>query len=103
MSFTECQLKYADQLVLIDPMKDMKQPTLTDLHTIRKMQASDRWPIPEQLINKPEKGNFTLIIDSIIHASYNEKEILEWARFRPEVDAPYNSMESENEYPIYDS
>jgi hypothetical protein len=37
MSFTECQLKYADQLVLIDPMKDMKQPTLTDLHTIRKM------------------------------------------------------------------
>lgn len=60
----------------------MKQPTITDLKTVKKMQASDRWPIPEQLINRPEKGNFSLVIDSIMHAAYNEKDILEWAAYR---------------------
>jgi hypothetical protein len=103
MSFTECQLKYADKLLLIDPMKEMKKPTITDLITVKKMQASDRWPIPEQLINRPEKGNFSLVIDSIMHAAYNEKDILEWAAYRQELDVPYNSMESENEYPLEDS
>ena len=38
-----------------------------------------------------------------MHAAYNEKDIVEWARYRQEIDAPFNSMESENEYPIIDS
>ena len=37
MSFTECQLKYLDKLILIDPMAEMKKPTRLDLLTIKKM------------------------------------------------------------------
>jgi len=58
MSFATSQLKYAEDLQLEDPLKDVKKPTLTDLVTIKKMVASERWPIPEQLINRPERGGY---------------------------------------------
>ena len=43
------------------------------------------------------------MIDTLMHAAYNEEDIVWWSRYRQEVDAPFNSMESENEYPIYES
>jgi hypothetical protein len=85
MSFTTCQLKYAEDLQLEDPLKNVKKPTLTDLVTIKKMQAAERWPIPEQLINRPDRGGYQLVIDSIMHAAYDEKEMKEWANYRQEL------------------
>ena len=46
---------------------------------------------------------YTLKIDSLISAAYKTESVLEWANYRQEIDAPYCSMYSEEEFPLYDS
>ena len=59
--------------------------------------------MPETLMNRQETGNFRLKIDSIIAEAYREESMLEWASYRPEIDAPYNSMTSQDEFNIIPS
>ena len=48
-------------------------------------------------------GRFVLTIDSIMAEAYREESMLEYADQRPELDAPYNSMESEDSLIIEES
>ena len=70
--------------------------------TIQTMMKCQRWPVPEILMNRP-KGNFVLKIDSLIAEAYREESIIDWANKRPVVDAPYNSMQTDEELHIYES
>ena len=49
------------------------------------------------------KNNFKLKVDSIMIESYREESMLEWADEKRELDAPYNSMYTEDEYQVYES
>lgn len=67
------------------------------------MKEVDRFPIPEALVGRTRNTAYTLKIDSLISAAYKTESVLEWANYRQELDAPYCSMHSEEEFPIYDS
>ena len=54
------------------------------------------------LMNR-QQGHFSLKIDSILAEAYNEESMLQYANERPELDAPYNSMDSDDNFNIYDS
>ena len=80
-------------------MDNIAKPSLSDLITIKKMKQYQRYPIPEALM--PHKGNFKLRIDSILIESYRVESMKEWAKYRPDTTAPYNSMNTEDELQIY--
>ena len=40
-------------------------------------------------------------MDSIIKEVYSEAYIQEWADYKQDVDVPYNSMESADEFQLY--
>ena len=65
------------------------------------MKKTNRFPIPESLIGRPKRGNFKLTMDSIIKEVYSEAYIQEWADYKQDVDVPYNSMESADEFQLY--
>ena len=67
------------------------------------MKVADRFPIPEALIGRQKRKAYNLRIDSLITAAYNMDSVKEWADYRQELMAPYNSMESEEEFPLDDS
>ena len=68
------------------------------------MKEADRFPIPEALIGRQPNKNYELRIDSLITAAYSLEAIYAGAeRPQSELDAPYCSMESEEEFPLYDS
>ena len=64
------------------------------------MKEAERFPIPEQLLGRKKYDKFTLYIDSLISAAYNEKSIQENAYYIQEVDAPFNSMESADDFSL---
>ena len=78
------------------PLKENKvKPNLNDLETIELMKKAKRYPIPEKLLWMPKEGpKFDLNVDSIMHAAYHNDEIEEWAEYKQEIDAPANSMNS---------
>lgn len=85
-------------------MIKLQQPTRLEMTVIDLMKATDRFPIPESLVNRPkEKKGYNLRIDSLITAAYTLDTVNDWANYLPRLDAPYNSMESEEEFPIDDS
>ena len=55
------------------------------------------------LMNRPLLGNFCLKIDTILADHYKEDEMKEWAEWRPLVDAPYNSVDSDDNFNLYHS
>ena len=101
---------YADLKIYDDidngynPMDRIAQtgPSLIDTITIKKMKEYKRWPIPEMLMNRP-KANFSLKIDTILADHYREEEMLEWAGWRPAIDVPYNSIDSDDNFLLYHS
>ena len=54
-------------------------------------------------MNRNEDRNFNLQIDSLITTQFTMEAVSEWANFVPENDAPANSMESEDEFNLYES
>lgn len=84
-------------------MDKYPKPSLTDKFTINNMQICDRFPIPDQLMSRPKDARFYLQIDSLISAAYNLKDTQVWADYRQSIDAPQNSLCSEDEYPVHDS
>ena len=102
-SFTECQMKYYAAEDIYNPMlkKQGQGPTLTDQQTIDRMKVADRWPIPEAIVGRQKREPYTLRIDSLIHAAFALEEVEEWGKQIPDLDAPYNSMESEDDFPIH--
>ena len=81
----------------------MPKPTLTDLITIKTMKKYQRFPIPEALMGRQRWGNFRLKIDSLLAEAYREESMLEWANWRPDTNAPYNSMVSADEFHVIES
>ena len=49
------------------------------------------------------KSNFSLKVDSIMIDAYREETMLEWADVKQELDVPYNSIYTEDEYVVYES
>lgn len=62
------------------------------------MKSAKRYPIPEQLLNKPK--NYWLKIDSVLANVYNIESLVETANLRPPMFAPQNSDVSEDNYSI---
>ena len=79
----------------------MKGPILIDLETIYKMKKAKRYPIPEKILHT--NNNFQLQIDSIIRQAYDNDEIEFAANNKQEIDAPCNSMESNEKIEFYSS
>ena len=71
-SFTDGQIKYNDTSLLYNPLRERKGYTTKQLHTIDKMMAAKRFPMPDPIINVPE--NFTLYIDSLCIQGYNSDD-----------------------------
>jgi hypothetical protein len=103
LSFTECQLKYYGAADIYNPLQNYPKPSLTDLHVINLIKECDRFPIPEAILGRKKLTPYTLRIDSMMLATYKMESIQEWANYRQEIDAPFNSMESADEFPLYDS
>ena len=102
-TFSECQMKYHGADDMFNPMKNIKQPTLTDQMIIGFMTQVNRFPIPETLL-RPQTGKpFSLFIDSLINDAYRLKTVEAWADFKPALAAPENSQESEDDFFIEDS
>lgn len=76
---------------------------MLDVAVIDAMKMADRFPIPEALVGREERKSYNLRVDSLISSTYNIDAVNEWADYRQELDAPYNSMESEEEFPLHDS
>jgi len=56
------------------------------------MQKYNRYPIPEVLVSVP--ADYKLFIDSIITHAYREEELNEWTDYKPDINAPENSLGS---------
>ena len=67
----------------------MSGPNLIDIHTVKQMKIAGKFPIPEELLNKPPK--FKLECDSFMHGAWNEKNNTMWANYKFEIEAPANS------------
>ena len=102
-SFSECQMKYYTSEDIYNPLKNEKGPTLTDRYIIEFMQKVDRFPIPEALIRPQPESAYKLTIDSLINTSYKLETVEAWADYLPATQAPYNSLESEDEFHIFES
>lgn len=84
------QLKFEDGLELYSADKaNNKTHSLTDQNTIKKMETSSRFPIPESLLNCP--SGYWLKIDSLIHNIYNTETLAQTATIPPQLKAPANS------------
>ena len=53
-SFSLTQTTYKDARTAWHPLKDSNTPILNDLATIEKMKKSQRYPVPEKLLHKPD-------------------------------------------------
>jgi hypothetical protein len=62
------------------------------------MKDAKRFPIPESLINKPDR--FVLHLDSLIHNIYRVDSLVESANIQPRMTAPENSAESDDNLSI---
>ena len=98
-------MKYYGAGELFNPMRQMnrKKPTLTDKYIIDFMQQVDRFPIPEALLRPEPERSYNLVIDSLINDSYRLETVEAWADYKPANGAPYNSLESEDDYFIEES
>lgn len=99
MSLTSCQMKY--QLPGTFFHQNFKSKILSDNQTLEKMKQAGRFPMPEKLLHVPD--NFELQIDSLINAAYNTDLQEQWADYKPDIDAPCNSQESNEDIDFYSS
>lgn len=68
------------------------------------MIECDRWPIPESLIGRTKGIPYELAFDTLMRSCYNLDVIREDGNAnRQDLDVPFNSMESEDDFPVYDS
>lgn len=65
------------------------------------MRLTDRFPIPENLMNRPK--HFLLQIDSLMHSAFFTDKNNDWGNYKQELSAPYNSLESEEDFNILGS
>lgn len=105
LSFTESQMKYYGAKDIFNPMQDIQKPTLTDKYIIDFMKVTDRYPISEALVGRQPKKSYELEIDSLISKCYNLDAVIAWGEVEPFQggQAPNNSMESEEEFHVYES
>jgi hypothetical protein len=59
------------------------------------MRRFRRYPCPELLIHIPQDYDFW--VDSVIRDAYNSDADKFWANYRPDIKAPLNSGESQEE------
>ena len=59
-----------------------------------------RWPVPEMLIGR-QKERYYLKIDEILAESYSEETIQFHANYKPEINAPNNSVDSGDNFDLY--
>ena len=67
------------------------------------MKHVDRYPIPEALVNRATDKPYVLQIDSIISSQFKMNVVEEWANYMPEIAAPQNSAESEDDFQLIES
>lgn len=67
------------------------------------MKQIDRFPIPEALVNRSSSIPYRLTIDSMIKKFYTIEAVEEMAIERPSQAAPYNSLESDEEFTLAES
>ena len=66
------------------------------------MKQYQRWPIPEALLGL-NTGRYEMRIDSLLAEAYNVESMIAHGKARPDIDAPYNSIDSaENDHDIFD-
>ena len=102
-SFVADQKIYDDIEKCYNPMDHLAEPSLIDKITIERMIKLQRWPVPEMLIGRSKKSTFKLKIDSIIADAYKVEEMVEWSVFRLDIDVPYNTMHSDDNFRLYHS
>ena len=89
-------MKFEDGLEVRANMKArMKGPNLVDMHTVAQMKTAGKFPIPEKLLNKPDK--YKLNCDSFMHGAWDKKNNDIWANYKFEISAPQNSGESSDD------
>ena len=96
-------MKYYGARDFYNPLLEQEGPTLTDQYIIDFMKLVDRHHIPEALIRPQPERPYTLVIDSIIKDVFRQETVEAWANYKPAIGAPYNSMESEEDFNIYES
>ena len=102
LSFTEAQMRYYGAADVFNPMLKVKKK-LKDSHLIDFMKEVDRFPVPEALVGRTANKPFRLELDSVMNAEYRLEAVEAWGDYRPAIDAPNNSMESEEEFYVEES
>lgn len=95
-------MKYYGAADVFNPMLNVKRK-LKDSHLIDFMREVDRFPVPEALVGRTADKPFRLGLDSIMNAEYRLEAVEAWGDYRPAIDAPNNSMESEEEFYVEES
>lgn len=91
-SFTEGAIKYDDVKKLANPIDGVQGLSTKQVGAIKHMLRTKRCPMPDPILHMP--GDFELFVDSLICRGYNSDEIAESSRYRQEIRAPNNSLES---------
>ena len=55
------------------------------------------------LLGRSETATYHLRVDSLMAEAYREESMHLWANTEQELDAPYNSMDSKDDYQLYRS
>ena len=58
------------------------------------MKEWGNFPIKEMLLGKEKLERYVLKIDSIMQEVFTDEYVKEWAKYKQEVDAPYNTLSS---------
>jgi hypothetical protein len=74
-------------------------PNLIDGFTITMMKKSQRWPIPEPLLDKPK--TYKLHIDSIMHETYDPRSCADWENYQLKLKCPPGSELGEDFLDFY--
>jgi hypothetical protein len=103
LSFTESQLQYYGADDIYNPIARSGKQTLTEVTIIEFMKEVSRFPCPEALLGRQSNKRYKVTIDSLIVGAYSIKAVEEWADYKPDTKAPYNSMESDENFFLYES
>lgn len=94
-SFSDGLMKFDDAKLLKNPLRDREGHTDKEIAIIKKIMNAGRYPVPELLVHCPQ--GYDIFIDSIISHGYNSDEICGAADEDPDLDAPQNTEESDEE------
>ena len=78
-------------------MKNLSGIAKIEVLLVDAMQKASRWPIPESLIGRKENTRYELKVDDIMIDAYLGDATAEWTTTRQDIDAPYNTMYSDDD------